>query len=207
MATGSSCLQQASGKLDSPLGGFSVILFGDFGQLTPVGDRPLYAEPSFNELSIYGHHIYQIFTTVVILDHVLRQGGTDPVALRFQKLLLRLRAGTVTHDDWQMLLAHSPNKVTNCADFVDALRLFYDKESVAQYNMRKLESLGEPIAWINAIHSNAAAASTKADDPGGLSTSSTIPGRWCMCYADCQPVAGGWPRQWSSRNCSPNSIL
>jgi len=64
-------LRQASGKLDSPLGGFSVILFGDFGQLPPVGDRPLYAEPSFNELSIYGHHIYQIFTTVVILDHVL----------------------------------------------------------------------------------------------------------------------------------------
>ena len=167
-------LQQASGKLDSPLGGFSVILFGDFGQLPPIGDRPLYAEPSFNELSIYGHHIYQIFTTVVILDHVLRQGGTDPVALRFRELLLRLRAGTVTHDDWQMLLACSPNKVTNCADFVDALRLLYGKESVAQYNMRKLESLGEPIARINAIHSNTAAASTKADDPGGLSTSSTI---------------------------------
>ena len=67
-----------------------------------------------------------------------------------------------------MLLARSPNKVTNCADFDDALRLFYDKESVAQYNMRKLESLGESIARINAIHSNAAAASTKADDAGGL---------------------------------------
>ena len=161
-------LRQASGKLDSPLGGFSVILFGDFGQLPPVGDRPLYAEPSFNELSIYGHHIYKIFTTVVILDHVLRQGGTDPADLCFRELLLRLRAGTVTHDDWQMLLARSPNKVTNCADFDDALRLFYDKESVAQYNMCKLESLDEPIARINAIHSNAAAASTKADDAGGL---------------------------------------
>ena len=82
-----------------------------------------------------------MFTTVIILDHVLQQGGTDPAALCFRELLLRLRAGTVTHDDWQMLLARSPNKVTNCADFDDALRLFYNKESVAQYNM-KLESLG-----------------------------------------------------------------
>ena len=43
-------LRQASGKLDSLLGGFSVILLCNFGQLPPVGDRPLYAEPSFNEL-------------------------------------------------------------------------------------------------------------------------------------------------------------
>lgn len=118
-------LRQASGKLDSPLGGFSVILFGDFGQLPPVGDRPLYAEPSFNELSIYGHHIYQIFTTVVILDHVLRQGGTDPADLRFRELLLRLRAGTVTHDDWQMLLARSPNKVL----IVPTLMMPYDSST------------------------------------------------------------------------------
>ena len=161
-------LRQASGKLDSPLGGFSVILFGDFGQLPPVGDKPLYAQPSLNDLSLHGHHIYQIFTTVIVLDQIVRQGGTDPAALRFRELLLRLRGGTVTYEDWQMLLARSPNKVTNYTDFDDALQLFYDKESVAQYNMHKLESLGQPIARINAINSNPAAASTKADDAGGL---------------------------------------
>lgn len=35
-------LRQATAQFDTPLGGISVILFGDFGQLPPVGDRPLY---------------------------------------------------------------------------------------------------------------------------------------------------------------------
>ncbi len=43
-------LRQATGKLDQPMGGLSLILVGDLGQLPPVGDRPLYAPPSTSEL-------------------------------------------------------------------------------------------------------------------------------------------------------------
>ena len=161
-------LRQATGKIDSPLGGISVILFGDFAQLPPVGDRPLYALPSYHDLSVHGYHIYQMFTTVVILDQVVRQAGVTPEAQRFRDLLLHLRDGNVTQADWQLLLQRDPSKVSNRSDFADALRLFYDKESVAQYNIGKLRSLGEPIAHINAIHSNSVAATSKADDAGGL---------------------------------------
>ena len=34
-------LREASGKLNKPLGRYSVIMFGDFEQLAPVGDRPM----------------------------------------------------------------------------------------------------------------------------------------------------------------------
>ena len=36
-------LRQATTHLDTPFGGISVILIGDFAQLPPVGDRPLFA--------------------------------------------------------------------------------------------------------------------------------------------------------------------
>ena len=57
----------------------------------------------------------------------------------------------LTHEDWKMLLERDPQKVENCSEFSDAIRLFYDKESVAHYNMTKLQSLSEPVARINAI--------------------------------------------------------
>lgn len=161
-------LRQATALLDSPLGGLSVILFGDFGQLPPVGDRPLYAEPTNNELSIHGYQIYQTFDTVIILQQVLRQQGADHAAQRFRALLMRLHDGNIPQDDWQMLLQRAPNKADNSSDFNEAIRLFYDKASVAQYNLTKLQALGAPIARVNAIHSNSEAASIKADDAGGL---------------------------------------
>lgn len=67
-----------------------------------------------------------------------------------------------------MLLQRDPMHVNNLAtDFADAIHLFYDKASVTQHNLETLQSLGEPIARINAIHSNTTAASAKCDDAGG----------------------------------------
>jgi ATP-dependent DNA helicase PIF1 len=145
-------LKQASAKLDSVVGGFSVILFGDFGQLPPVGDHPLYARPKSNQHCTDGYHVYLTFNTVVILDQVLRQGGMNPEDVQFRKLLLRLRNGCVNERDWELLKKRDPSKV-DCNDFEDAIRLFYDKQSVAEYNLSKLESLGKPIAKVQAIHS------------------------------------------------------
>ena len=81
--------------------------------------------------------MYRIFSTVVILDQVLRQTGSDPAAEMLRDLLSRLRNGNISHDDWQLLLQRSPQYADNVQDFTDAVRLFYTKDSVAQYNLRR----------------------------------------------------------------------
>ncbi len=69
---------------------------------------------------------------------------------------------------WQMLLERTPQQAKNRNDFTDAVMLFYDKASVAEYNLQKLHSLQTPVARINAIHSDSTASSANPDDAGGL---------------------------------------
>jgi len=47
------------------LGGRSCIFFGDFGQLPPVMDLPLYTTTSRNDLSDLGSSTYHSFTQAV----------------------------------------------------------------------------------------------------------------------------------------------
>lgn len=160
-------LRQGTGQLDTPLGGLSLILFGDFAQLPPVGDSPLFSNAPKGSLQVHGHTLYQLFTTTVFLEQSHRHAGFDPDAVAFRSLLLRLRDGTVNHSDW--LLAHSPQDATSSSEFTDVIRLYYDdKARVAEYNLHKLQSLRTPIAKINAIHSDSIASSASPEDAGGL---------------------------------------
>ena len=67
----------------------------------------------------------------------------------FRELLLRLRNGEINKSDWEQLLSRSPDRAHNYSDFEEAIHLFYDKKSVAEYNHSKLTQLGTPIAAIN----------------------------------------------------------
>ncbi|XP_078371416.1 ATP-dependent DNA helicase Pif1-like [Oculina patagonica] len=160
-------LRQTTGKLHVPLGGISVILLGDFGQLPPVGDRAIYSSPSGSVLGDHGHSIYTLFVTVVILMENVRQAGNNPEAEMFRELLLNIRDGKITQDDWQKRQERTPLNV-RMEDFTDAVRLFFDKQSVAKYNFEKLHSLGTPIVRISAVHSGRNARAAKSDDAGGL---------------------------------------
>ena len=115
------CLRQATGHLHLPTGGISIILFGDFGQLPLVGDRPLYAQPSSSELAVHGHTLYCMFTTVVILNQILCQNGHDAEDEISRNLLMHLRNGEVSHSDWQLLMQRTAQHVHNIHEFDNAV--------------------------------------------------------------------------------------
>jgi hypothetical protein len=160
-------LRAGTGKQDIPFGGMSVILMGDFGQLPPVGDKPMYVTGSGSVVSDHGHSLYLMFDSVIILQQVMRQAGEDPEAIEFRGLLMRMRNGEVTEEDWKLLLQHSTTRIP-MDQFTDAIRLYFDKKSVAEYNYEKLLEIGQPVAKIQAKHSGRGASAATSDDAGGL---------------------------------------
>lgn len=83
------------------LGGCSCILFGDFGQLPPVMDLPLYTTVSSGKLSDIGSTVYHSFDKAFVLDKVMCQSGEDPDQVLFRSILMLLRDGKTTISDWE----------------------------------------------------------------------------------------------------------
>ena len=160
--------KQATGYNDKVFGGKSLILTGDPGQLPPVADKPLYHAKPSNAVGEQGFQAYHMFDKVVKLTVNQRVQGMTPEQVQFRDLLLRLRKGKSTVDDWELLLTRQPSNVTNLYEFEDSTRLFYSNEQVGNYNHEQLTRLGLPIAHINARHSSAVAKKISSDDMSGL---------------------------------------
>jgi ATP-dependent DNA helicase PIF1 len=87
-----------AGKMDSQLqqiitdevmGGIGVLLFGDFAQLPPVGDSPLYSSKvPLKPLSIAGKDVYLSFNLSITLQRIFCQQGDDLISQHFHDLLL-----------------------------------------------------------------------------------------------------------------------
>ena len=153
---------------DQLFGGCSCLLFGDFGQLPPVMDLPLYTTVTRTALSDLGSSAYQLFDQAVVLNQVMRQSGDDPSQVLFRNILLHLRDGQVTQDDWKHLMKQTPAQVQDLTPFTNALRLFPTIEAVVEYNVSKLRACGQPIATIKAVHTGPNASKASPDDASGL---------------------------------------
>jgi ATP-dependent exoDNAse (exonuclease V) alpha subunit len=160
--------KQATGFHDKVLGGKSLILIGDPGQLPPVADKPLYHAKPSNAVGEQGYQTYRMFDKVVKLTVNQRVQGMSSEQVTFRDLLLRLRKGESTVDDWKLLLTRQPSSIPDLSEFEDATRLFYSNEQVANYNHDQLRKLEHPVAHINARHSSAAAKKIPSEDMSGL---------------------------------------
>ena len=56
---------------------------GDFGQLPPVMDLPLYSSVPRSAITDLGHTTYQLFAKAEVLTEVLQQDGQDREQVRF----------------------------------------------------------------------------------------------------------------------------
>ena len=141
---------------DQLMEGIGILLFGDFAQLPPVADAPLYSSKiPKNQLQIAGKEFYLSFNQSVTLQRIFRQQGDDPVSQQFRDLLLRLRTYSITQEDYHLLSTrfslNVPAEEQN--NFKDAIHLFPTQEMVDDYNHHYLESTNLPVLHCKARHS------------------------------------------------------
>ena len=137
--------KQTMGYHNKVLGGKSLILIGDPGQLPPVADKPLYHSKPSNAIGEQGYQTYRMFDAVVKLTVNQRLQGDCIKQEQFRNLLLRLRKGESNFDDWKLLLTREPSNVINISEFDDAIRLFYSNNEVATYNHEQLTKLQKSV--------------------------------------------------------------
>ena len=97
------------------------------------------------------------------IDKNLRQEG-------FIQLLPRLRNGTSTMEDFNLLNTRLPN-ASNYIEFQNAITIFNDNDSVDQKNYDRLISKNQPITELRAINSSKKGSATSSQQFGGLCNS------------------------------------
>ena len=86
-----------------PFGGIPIAWIGDPGQIPPVGGLYSWCNTTSKNIpisgtSLSGHLSYMRIKTVMKLTDIVKQNGP------YMQLLLRLRDGKSTEDDWRLLM-------------------------------------------------------------------------------------------------------
>ena len=142
---------------DEYMGGFHCLLLGDFGQLPPIMQKPLYyADPLSNPLENAGLNAYTAFNMTIRLQKVMRQQGNSQAAFRTALTHFR-EPNSITESDWRLLSSRIASKVPRAEEvFANTVRIYSTLESVHEYNSQRLKTLkiGEifsPILCVEAL--------------------------------------------------------
>ena len=122
---------------DSPFGGVSIIAVGDFYQLNPVGQEPVYTLTQ-GTLRSLSPNIWIANFNIFELDEIVRQ-SEDP---GFASLLNRVRTGDHTEQDCIELLKLNETDTSNWSS--EPLKLYPTNKLANEENMKDIESLDSP---------------------------------------------------------------
>ena len=86
-------------------------MVGDFGQLLPILDFLIYVSIQRDVLFNNGIAAYNLFREVYMLDIIQKQSGNSKKQRDFRDILLRLRNGDSTLDNWKMLITRIEDKL------------------------------------------------------------------------------------------------
>ncbi|CAB4412397.1 unnamed protein product [Rhizophagus irregularis] len=150
-----------------PFGGRSIILLGDFGQLPPVLDVPMFSKnTSVDGNSNKGIAAYKHIREVFKLDVILRQTGNSNEQKEFRDILLRMRDRESSLDDWKILSTRFEENLNQQERerFSDAVFLLTTWNDVDKINIEKLRFLKRPVAKIMAVHTGGNEAKKASSD-------------------------------------------
>ena len=146
---------------EDDFGGVSVILFGDLLQLRPVRARYIFELPKNAHLQAYAalNNLWEKFDSIELqMNH--RQG----TAKEYAEILNEIRFGNIS----ETILSYFEKRIITSNIYPkDAVYIFGDNSTVAQFNAMKLYELGGELISIPAfIKENKTKSSFKIDKSG-----------------------------------------
>ena len=157
---------------DKPFGGISIMIAGDFKQLPPVFDPPLYkTDEEKTAFESTGRILYRLFDENTFhLEAQMRQAGA--ANRHFREELMNLGLAQFTQDNynrWRGFMDLTQMADDRRKEFEDeATMLVAVKKDLAEWNERGLLNLERPIASSSARNNCAEAKAANVDDAGGL---------------------------------------